>query len=496
MSGASQLSSIVILGGPLQIWSAAVLLSREISRDVSLTLLETEDPAAAPVLSFDSDIAFHHRADISELELVAQCDGNLSLGQLYSGWRGEGTDFFDAPAGTLPALKTIAIHHHLLRAATARGEPAKLPELAAAFRFPALAAMNGKFTYESNDPQSPRSMLRPIIHVDARAYTDLLRRKAEEARDIRHVDATGEIEQTEDSAGGTQALLLPDGEKIEADLFVDMRAQAITDPDPDIVSAFPFDRVVVESAEGTGQFTQIEALDFGVSYSVPLRTHIAKLLFFNAADLGKAGEPMSAGAREAKIDANFSRAPWRHNMVRIGPAAGSLGPLHDHDAALLHYQLLRLVEMLPASTDDMAIEASEFNQLCAINYQQHSDFIALPFVLNGLAGEFWDTVRTMKVSPNLDIRMEQFASRGRFVTFDGEVYDEQRWIDMMIGFGMVPQRFDPMLEGANMEKAGQALGRMVDAFRQTIGAMPSHADYMNKVVSLAETEAPVDEFAL
>ena len=206
MTKNTSISAIALCGGALEIWSAAAVLLRELPDTIHLTLIETKQTYCSPALTFNSENSFHIRAGINELELVSQCDGTLSLGMAYPGWRGDGSSYFDAPAGTLPGLNGTALHHLLLRAAVMRGEPDKLADLAASFRFPALAALNGKLTHASDDPQSPRSMLRTMVHVDTALYVDLLKRKA---ADVRHVDvicSNGQCSISHDADGFIEAV--------------------------------------------------------------------------------------------------------------------------------------------------------------------------------------------------------------------------------------------------------------------------------------------------
>lgn len=472
------------------------MLSRELPRDVALTLVDTGTRPVSPALTFDSDHHLHARANITELELIAQCDGNLSLGQSYWGWRGEGSDYFDAPSGKLPGINGIALHHLLLRAAHMRGEPEKLAELASSFRFPALAGLAGKLTHPSDDPQSPRSMLRTMINVDTEKYIDLLERKAREGRTIEYIAAKGPFRLERDADNRATAIIFPDGRKLPADIFIDM--DGALDPRAK-GTALTFDYILaaIDSGAGNSAFAEMHALDDAVMTAIPLRGKIARILAYDSArlseDAARALLPQAADVHTQS--AHFHSEPWRDNLVQAGSASGTLQSPAQGDIHLLHGQLCRLAELVPVS-QDMHIEAREYNRLHGILYQQLADFHALAYLLNSREGESWQALRDTEKSKNLQIRLDQFQSRGRFVTFDGETHDEQRWIDMMIGFGIIPDRFDPMARAANMAQAGQALGRIVDAFKQTAAAMPTHAEYMTRLGALAQKEAPVDEFAI
>ena len=81
---------------------------------------------------------------------------------------------------------------------------------------------------------------------------------------------------------------------------------------------------------------------------------------------------------------------------------------------------------------------------------------------------------------SLRIRMEQFRSRGRLVTFEGEIFDEQSWIDLMIGFGVIPDRIDPMARSLDMAAMSRRLKNLTGAFDQALASMPSYTDAIGR----------------
>ncbi|MEP6174737.1 MAG: tryptophan 7-halogenase, partial [Parasphingorhabdus sp.] len=100
----------------------------------------------------------------------------------------------------------------------------------------------------------------------------------------------------------------------------------------------------------------------------------------------------------------------------------------------------------------------------------------LPFALNRREDAIWSEMRDSKLSENLAIKIEQFRSRGRLASFEGEIFDEQSWIDLMIGCGIVPGRYDPMAASLDMTHMARRLKNLSVAFDQALVRTPEYED--------------------
>lgn len=499
------ISTIAIIGNALELWSMAALLSQDLPPYIRIVTIDTKDATnIGPAVTLDCDNMFHQHIGVNDADLILDCDANLSLGTSFEGWQGNGSHFFSAPSGKLPAVNGVMLHHIALRAAMARREPEKLPEIFSAFRFPARAGLAGKLTHAASDPQSPRTMLRPLIHLDTALYIEVLKAKAATIADQQE-EAVTEIDVPADN-GAIRSIKLANGEQVAADLFVDLSGslRALMPDDQRSLSespipALPFDRIL------TGHFKQLEnscrpyaavhSIDEGVLFETPLRNGVSKTLLYASQQwtdeqaqsmlAGSAGFITLSAAQQFKQ--RQTNIAWTSNLICAGTASGTLGPYLSADMRLLQRQALTLSALIPVSRD-MEIEASEYNRLNAMSFDQLRDFFMLPFVLNLRSHPVWEQLREADVPESLKIRINQFKSRGRFVSFDAEIFEEQEWTDMMIGFGLIPERHDPMARAIDMARIGPSLGRMVDAFQQTIDAMPTHQAYMDQLLAVAAKE--------
>jgi tryptophan 7-halogenase len=48
----------------------------------------------------------------------------------------------------------------------------------------------------------------------------------------------------------------------------------------------------------------------------------------------------------------------------------------------------------------------------------------------------------------------------------------------MVGQGLVPERYDPLVDTVDDRQIRDMVGRMGDAFQRAARAMPTHADYI------------------
>ena len=491
MKKAPEISTIAIIGDALQAWSAATILVRQLPVSIKLIVIEDDSASIVPSIVLDSDNRFHHLVGVSDLDLLAHCNGTLSLGTDLAGWSGPDSRFFSAPSGKLPAVNGVAFHHLVLRAAMARGEPEKLAEIISAFRFPARAAIAGKLTHGSTDLQSPRTMLRPNIHFDGESYAGLLKEKALAETDIEQ--HTGQVRSiiSQTDSGDIKAIKITDNSEISADLYIDLSGGLVAlmpnDRRPavsDLLPIMPFDHMATSRlpTDRTVPFSRIEASIDSITFQHPLRNVTDQTLIGTAEHFdGSDSETVSLTNRRVE---EF----WIANIACAGSATCSFGTYLSADIRILQEQLMRLSELIPAS-GNMQVESAEYNRLNNILIDQIRDFYWLPFKLNTRPEPIWATLRDVSVPESLQIRLDQFRSRGRFVTFDGELFEEQEWIDLMIGFGHFPRRYDPMAGNLDMNQIAPSLGKMVDAFNQTINAMPTHAEYMARLFATTQNEA-------
>ncbi|MBC2776779.1 tryptophan 7-halogenase [Parasphingopyxis marina] len=490
---------IALLGKPHEIWPVAALLARNLPPRIALVIIEdagAQEESAA--LTIPADHRFHHQLGITAGDLVLRCNGTIGLGTDCIGWQGEGSRFFAARSGELPRLNGVALHQIMLRAALMRREPEKLAYLFQPFRFAARAAMAGKLAGPVDDAQSPLRLLGPTVQCDRADYAALLQAQCRavgiEPREGRPVDLA--------RAPGSEAIAsvrLEDGEDIAADLFIDASGALANLADDDGETGFgslsanlAFDRIIAGpgAKPGDSGHTVARALPGGLLLETPLgQGQRSELLFSSTAMDEETALALVGGDKgSSPFAAGHAERPWTGNLVRMGGAAGRFGPYQSADMLALYEQALRLVEWLPVNAA-MAIEARGYNRGQSEAIAEIRDFSLLPFLLNGRTDAPWAAMREARPPESLQMRIDQFASRGRFLPYEHALLDDQSWIDLLIGFGVVPRRHDPLAASLDMPRIAPILRQMVAAFTAAIDAMPTQAEYRAQCIEAAEDGA-------
>ncbi len=480
------LASIALFGKPHGVWPAAAVLQKQLPERISLTIVEDNAGAGhrtACLLPAKSPL--HDLLDIRLEELAEQCHGRYSLALEWQGWPNESSRFFSAPSGGLPLIEGLELHHILLRAARMHGKPSDLGHLYEPFRFAARAASAGKFAWPDTSGLSPAAMLGPAAHVESSAYAELLKGKVDLGRVIVHHAVPHEVRQEKDG-GGIRSVKLDNGISIAADFFVDVSGQLsdlvgekLDSGRQSLAPLLPFDRVIsgARSAKSGSLASHpvIRALPGGVLSEIPLADKIASEFLFVSSLVDEEGAKNAIGIdkKSAAFEAFFLDRPWTENLVRIGEAATRLGSQFDSDQRLLAEEIILLASHLPAR-NRMQAEAATYNAQQAARCEEIRDFALLPFTLSRSDGDFLDIARSGEIPESLKLRIDQFKSRGRFVPYDHELIDRQQWLEMLIGFGLVPARHDPLADALDMHKIQPALKRLADSFNRAIAGMDDH----------------------
>ncbi len=468
----------VIKGSGLAAWSAAKMLADALGDRAHVGIIGGDEPAAMPSslshVALEGDSVLTELSGKTPLELIQACNGGFTLGTCLDGWPQFGQRVFHAPGEPLPISAGIAVHNIILKAALAQGNSAHLQPLYEQLRFQARCAAAGKFAPPAQDRQSPRSLLRPAMQIDGDKFASVMRSSALESG-VAILPADGEYET------GAHLIIECDAAQTPPADWQEMRAD------------FGYDHCLslrVSCSHDHPPYAMARALDHGLLSIMPLHGGMIASYCFDsgACDLtaAKAALLSQLGAAEIRdehhqpLSIGAADQPWHGNLVRIGSAAATLGPLYNADAMLLSMQLGRLIRLLPQGGHDMEVTSAEYNRLCAIDFQQLRDFVQLPFTNNQITLPHWTALREMPVAETLQRRINRFASNGRVVKYDGEIFDSQVWTDMMIALGITPRRYDPAADALDMQQMMGRLGKMVQAFDQTIAAMPAHAEYLDQ----------------
>lgn len=307
------LGKVLIVGGGVDAWLTAAVLSRAARGLASITVAETAASTSGYLVALPSLRGLHVRFGLTD-EAVG---GKPLLGLRHGG----AVEPFGETGATLEGL---AFHHYWLRARS-EGETAPLD----AWSLAAQAAARGRFAPRAEDPRSPLSTLDHGLLLDAATYAARLKSLATQAGVTAIQGAIAGVER----AGPRLAAVVLDGDRrLEAELFIDAAGVLTQEPWIDWSGWLP------KGARLTGADGAVATF----AHDAPLRA-----------------------GRRARIVVE--------NLVAVGAAAGAIGATDGGDLHLLQTAVSRLVALYPNSPAAIA----EFNRLSAAALERARDMAIL-----------------------------------------------------------------------------------------------------------------------
>jgi len=493
MRAAGPIRKILIVGGGTAGWMAAAALSRLGPAGISVELVESEEIGTVGVgeATIPPIRTFNAMLGIDEDDFVRATQATFKLGIEFAGWRAEGQRYMH-PFGPFGAdIGGVSFHQFWLKFAR-RKAVAPLEE----FNLCAVAAGLGRFQRPAADPRSVLSTLNYAFHFDASLYAAYLRRYSEGRGIVRHegkvVDAVLDGED-----GFVDAVVLDDGRRLEADLFIDCSGfrgllieQALHAGYDDWGSWLPCDRAVAVPVASSGPplpYTRATALKAGWQWRIPLQhrtgtgyvyssSHISDNEAASVARAEAGGTPLGE-PRFIRFTAGTRRKAWSRNVVALGLASGFLEPLESTSIHLVQAGISKLLALLPDREFNPVIE-DEYNRLTRMQIEQIRDFIILHYKANQREGDFWRDAAKMEIPESLHRKIELFRESGRIFRFEDELFSDASWLSVLLGQGIVPRRWDPLTDAVDEDQAQQMLARMAQFIRRAAEAMPTHADYL------------------
>lgn len=446
-----RLERILIVGRDVDAWITALALRRALGASVTVLelpslLLESDVYAVVPAIR-----SLHQMLGLDDGKVVSLCNGVPMIAQRFSNW-GRTAPAFLHPydAGEPPGLDPPFLHFWL------KGRSGGLRLAYEDFSLVAAAAKQGRIPASEPQPDAPYPL--PGWQLDARSYAGLMKHLALKCGTEHRTGRTAAVERASDSITAVQ---WDDGERFEADLYVDASgagAVLIRDmPGAEFESWrewLPCDQILSASGKALRPlpaFAQISAFRGGWIGLHPLqnRTAIVATLSSEHADEQMlhnlpilAGIAIDGDAVMTPFEAGLRRTPWAGNCVAVGTAAAQLEPLDSALIYFLHVAVSELIASLSGS-GNLPAERDRYNRAipkCAENIR---DFQAAHYRLNRRFDEpLWDKARAASGPASVESRISEFKSRGTVPVEPDEPFQEGNWTSLFIGHGLVPQAHD------------------------------------------------------
>ncbi|MFV0624251.1 tryptophan 7-halogenase [Sphingomonas sp. ac-8] len=468
----------IVGGGPIALLSA-IAFARALPLASVAVIATPDDPAALadrlPV-ALPPALAFLATLGLDEAALLAS-GATHRIGERFD-W-GE-TPFTLGVGERAPPVHGAALHQLWLAQGAVGRFDALLPgaSLAAAERF----------IHPDDAPRYPLlSQLDFALRLDPDRIRSLLGERAQAMRIA--IVRSANVSATHCDTG-IDALLLDDGRRITADLFVDASGPAACLlPDAavriDWSAALPVDRLLLADGSGgpspTDRYT---AHRTGWSATWPLADRSVEALGYASTVTGDASATRQFGRPAAAVERIALRpgrlaTPMAGNLLVLGDAAAAVGPLGCLGFTLACAQLELALSLMPGCAAEPSL-AAEYNRRATLRADHMRDYAAsFYFAGSPQRGEFWHPLRARPAPAGLAAALAQFRQRGTLPPVEEEMMAAGQWTQALLGLGVRPARIDPIALSVPPAAAAAALERLRGAVRSVSAALPPYPDYLN-----------------
>jgi tryptophan halogenase len=486
----SRVMRVAIVGRDAAAWLSALAIRRALGgAGVAVTVVELPSHlqpvdifSAVPSLG-----ALHRILGLREGDILPRTAGVPVLGQHFSGWSGPGSEFVHGYDTQRPSIGDIDFLQFWVMARAA-GMQVPFEEFSVA----AAAAKQGRVATPDQGSEVLGG-ISPGYHLDARSYVALIRAAALQTGVTRRAAQALAVEREGDRIA---TVLLDSGERVEADLFVDASGgEALLlgeHADWEDWSAWlPCDRLLAGSAPRLNplpSFPQVAAFQAGWLGMFPLQDRTAILAAYDSRTLGDedmwrtasavVGAQIGPDARVSPLKPGVRMRPWIGNCVGLGDAVVGLEPLDGVQLHTIHLGISHLIALFPADTGAMP-EAQSYNQVVVSHFRSVRDFQIAHYRLNARAGEpLWDRAREAKGPASLDAKLALFAARGQVPLYDEETFEYQNWASILIGHGLIPRDYTPLVDEVPREQAVAKFQGFLGIIADEVRAMPMVEAYL------------------
>ena len=482
------LRSIVIVGGGTAGWVTAAMLSRFVPPATAIRVVASETLGTVGVgeATIPQIRLLTGALGLEEDKLLAATQGSFKLGIEFIDWLWPGHRYLHGFGQVGRALGVVPFHHYWLR-----GRALGCAEPLAAYMPTARAAAEGRFG-RSGDAGTELSY---AYHFDAVLFAALLRRVSE-ARGVTYID--GRIDAVARTADGdVAALVLDDGRTVDGDFFIDcsgfralLIGEALGVGYEDWSRWLPCDRAMAAPSAGDGSLppvTRATARPVGWQWRIPLQHRVGNGLVYASAHLsddeaaarllGALDGPALGDPRPLRFTAGKRHRFWERNVVAMGLASGFLEPLESTSIHLVQSAVARFMDLFPGRAPDPAARDA-YNRLTHEEVDRIRDFLILHYHANARDEPFWRDCRATPPPDGLADKLRQFRAGGRILREGEELFTEPGWLQVMVGQGVIPDRWSPLADGLSDADLAGFLAGVARAAAVQADALPPHAAFV------------------
>jgi tryptophan 7-halogenase len=490
------IASVAIVGSGVAAWYSAAFLSTILSGSVRVEVVETgggTDPYTGSG-SIPPIKAFNARLGISETEFLKATQGTIKLGTDFVNWGQLGNRYFH-PFGTYGAdFDLVPLHQWWLKQQNGKADFADLET----FSMASVMAKEGRFSPPIPDRRMIQSTIDYAYHFDERLYADLVKKRA---LSNNATSTEGQIRAVhiDEANGFVKSISLVNGTDIAADLFIDASGTeavlikgALKQSLEDWSHWLPCNQIVEIACTNTLDILPMSKSiqrSAGWQWRLPLRSRtshgfvfanhslpeeVATEMLLENLDGTPIGEPQIQ-----KYQAGVRPQMFYKNVVAVGSAAGWVEPLEATSLHQVQSALNRLAALWPTKSCEEFI-AAEFNRVSYQEWCLVRDFLILHYRATTRSDSpLWQSVQSVEAPTSLTERLAHWIQFGRTVSPGPEVFQSESWLSVLLGQGMVPKCWDPLVEArAHKVEYESRLAGLKRVIAETSAQMPSHREWL------------------
>lgn len=498
MSVASErVTQVVIVGGGTAGWMTAAALSKVLSREYSVRLVESEEigtvgvgEATIPMIKL-----FNQALDLDEAQFMRDTMGSFKLGIEFVNWGQLGDSYIHGFGKIGQDLGVVPFYQYWLKM-NQLGKAGPLDD----YSINTYAARHNKFMRAVTDrPNSPLADIAYAYHFDAGLYARFLRGYAEARGVVRTEGKVASVQQRAED-GFITSITMESGEVIPGQLFIDCSGfrgllieQTLKTGYTDWSHWLPCDRAVAvpcERREPLTPYTRSTARTAGWQWRIPLQHRVGNGHVFSsrfisedeatAMLMANLEGPALADPRTLRFTTGKRNKFWNKNVIAVGLSSGFIEPLESTSIHLIQSCIARLTAFFPHGGFDET-DIDEFNAHSDFEIDKIRDFIILHYhATERTDTPFWNYVRTMDVPESLKRKMALFNTNGRIFREHNELFAEPSWVQVMYGQRMHPAGYHALVDVYPEEKIAEYMANIRGVIANCTRVMPSHEEFIAK----------------
>ena len=86
----------------------------------------------------------------------------------------------------------------------------------------------------------------------------------------------------------------------------------------------------------------------------------------------------------------------------------------------------------------------------------------------------------MRIPEYLQNKIDLFKANGRIFREDEELFNQTSWLSVMVGQGIIPNGYHPMVDILDEVQIQQRMSNVRDVINKSVDYMPSHQEFIDK----------------